>query len=230
MMKRFLVAALAVALLAGFSPARAGQLVNGNFATGDFTGWTLFTTANGTNGHPPLPNVVSFDTAGMGASLAAHFQVGQVVFTPGVPAGGGLFQSVMLGTGTLNIDADIASQNISGATNVAGGIFQVLLDGVVVDTHDFGQINNGDVLRSTLHFSTAVTAGPHEIRFLMTRPFLNGSSLNDTPLQYLDNARLSGTAVEVTAVPEPGSLALLGAGALSAVSYFGWRRRRSAAA
>jgi hypothetical protein len=76
------VAALAVTLVASAAP-----VVNGDFETGDLTGWTTFTTANGTIG---TPAVVSFDTTGTGASNAAKFNVGRQVLGSGAPEGGGI--------------------------------------------------------------------------------------------------------------------------------------------
>ena len=63
------VAALAVTLVASAAP-----VPNGDFETGDLTGWTTFTTTNGTIG---TPAVVPFDTTGSGASNAAEFNVGR---------------------------------------------------------------------------------------------------------------------------------------------------------
>jgi hypothetical protein len=62
-------------------------IINGDFGTGNFTGWTLTTTsANGTFGpSPPFLQVTSFNVTGSGATNAAQFQVGEVIFT-GVPA------------------------------------------------------------------------------------------------------------------------------------------------
>lgn len=49
------------------------QLVNGNFETGDFTGWTLYNEEHGTLG---VTNIVVFDTAGTGtSSQCAQFEV-----------------------------------------------------------------------------------------------------------------------------------------------------------
>src|SRR5215469_11867190 len=76
--------------------ARADEISNlisnGNFATGDLTGWTPFVTANGTNGSG-LPVVVSFDTTGTGASNSAQFNVGEADFPVGVQQGGGISQT-----------------------------------------------------------------------------------------------------------------------------------------
>src|SRR5215469_6911480 len=111
-------------LCASLTTASAGPiLVNGDFQTGDLTGWTTFTTSNGTNG-AGLPNVVSFDTTGSGASLAAHFNVG-AVNVDGTEQGGGLDQSFNIATaGTYPFFLDIASQDDSdGQINSNAGTF-----------------------------------------------------------------------------------------------------------
>ena len=62
----------------GAVSAHAG-LINGGFETGDLSGWTRFTTANGSL--PDLGDeVVPFDMDGDGAlSNAARFRVGEAV-------------------------------------------------------------------------------------------------------------------------------------------------------
>jgi hypothetical protein len=76
--------------------ANAAIVTNGDFATGDFTGWTLFTTANGSLGESEgLPAVTSFNVTGAGAQNAATFQVGEVVPGSG-QQGGGITQTVTL--------------------------------------------------------------------------------------------------------------------------------------
>jgi len=152
------------------APPPFTPLINGDFETGDLTGWTLFTTFNGTIGSDSLPHVVSFDTNNDGlATESARFRVGKVVSGVGDGEGGGLFQQVELSSGDLTIEADIASFNISGA-NGSGGYFELLLDGVVVDVHDFGFIERDTTEYSMLSSLSAITAGTHEIRIRMTRP------------------------------------------------------------
>src|SRR6476659_9855554 len=91
--------AAVMALVAAVTSAKA-DFINGNFQTGNLTGWTTYTTTNGTIG---TPSVVTFDTTGGGPSLAARLQVGQVTFQSGVHAGGGLLQNLNLGAGAYTL-------------------------------------------------------------------------------------------------------------------------------
>ena len=109
------------------------------------------------------PTVDQFNTTGLGSSLSAHFNVGQEDALPNNEAGGGIFQDVTLNSGTLNISVDIATQ--SNTNNADGGEFQLLLDGVVLDSHAFGARHHfqhhyaADQLSASL---SLVSAGSHE--------------------------------------------------------------------
>jgi len=205
---RILVTVLATFFVAAGS-ARAG-LINGGFETGDLAGWTTFTTANGSLG---TAGVVTFDTSGDGASTkSARFNVGEAIF-PGAPGGGGIYQHVMLGAGALTICADIAAYaELWG--NSSGGRFELMFDGAVVASHDFGGISLFEIKRESLLASFDVTAGLHEVRLQITRPW---NTNHITPWQYVDDVSLSGGALLVSEpptehMPEPGTLALFGAG------------------
>ena len=206
---------VALAVLATFGlsgVARASLITNGDFSAG-LTGWTTFTTANGTLGDG-FPVVVPFDTNNDSvATASASFRVGNATGTTG-DEGGGIFQTFTTGgAGTLNISADIAAQDPDGQ-NLDWGTFSLLLDGVVLDSHAFGgnTLPAGTALFSSLSAAT-LGAGTHELRILMTRPFQQSAA---TPVQFIDN-------VVVNMVPAPGSLAL----AAIALLGIGLARRRS---
>ncbi|WP_282610416.1 PEP-CTERM sorting domain-containing protein [Pelagibius sp. Alg239-R121] len=211
----FLSALVATLLFA--STASANLITNGDFETGDLSGWTVFTTADGTNGIPPA--VTSFDTTGGGASRAARFRVGRDTETIGTPEGGGIFQNInVLAAGILNIGLDIASDNDSVFFNADGGLFALLFDNVVVDSFGFGEIDDNSTERAALAAAVNATAGLHEIRIVMTRGFGQSSS---TPDQYIDNV----VATTASQISEPGTLAILGLG----LTGLGFMRRRKAA-
>ncbi|MEG3440113.1 hypothetical protein V0288_23490 [Pannus brasiliensis CCIBt3594] len=186
----------------GASPAGAVDLINGDFATGDLTGWTVFTTPVGNNG-PGLPDVVPFDTTIGTTSNSARFQVGS--------GGGGILQDVTLFGGLLNISVDVAAQGL--ATNSDGGTFALLLNNTVVDSFVSGTILTGGVKRDTLTASVPVGAGVNSIGLQITRLFSNSA---DSPLQYATNFAISGPATQPnTSVPEPDlGMALLTLGGL----------------
>ena len=216
MRKRILVTVLATFI--GAVSAHAG-LINGGFETGDLTGWTTFTTANGALGAAG-GGVVLFDTNGDGAAgNSARFRVGELRYSPPAYEGGGIYQGVTLGAGALVISAEIASWTPWG--NLDGGRFELLFDGSVVASHDFGPIVIESVERASLFASLDVTAGAHEVRLRMTRPWRESDT---TPLQFVDNVSLLGAAVDNVSLaepepptehmPEPGSITLLGLGLL----------------
>ncbi len=181
---------------------------NGDFATGDFTGWTLYTTTNGVIGPAPAPQVTSFDVTGSGASTAAEFQVGRAVFDNGGNGGGGIFQSITTINGLLTFSADFASFS-SSSNNGSGGLFSVLLDGMTLNSFDTGSIDGGAIERGSLAFSTNVTAGTHVLSLQATRPFTTGTPFpvyGRTPFQYFDN--ISATQGG-GAVPEPATWGLM---------------------
>ncbi|MBN2473512.1 MAG: PEP-CTERM sorting domain-containing protein [Pirellulales bacterium] len=202
-MRAWIIVTAAV-VLCGSGTASAMGIVNGGFETGDLSGWTTFLTANGDlGGDWGLPDVVLFDTSGLGESNAARFQVGQVTYQSYVFAGGGIYQNVVLEAGDYQLSASIASSCLMQA-NDEFGWFQLLVDGKVVDSVVFGAGEAGTVFRDKLEADlVGLAAGSHEIGIRMTRDWRTGSFLGDTPFQYVDNVRL---------VPEPATMGLLGLG------------------
>lgn len=100
--KRTSLAVSMLALIACCRAAHANLILNGDFETGTFANWTVFTLPNGSLGPSPLPDVALFDVTGSGESYAARFRVGNTLpSSPGVIGGGGIRQSVTVGAGLL---------------------------------------------------------------------------------------------------------------------------------
>ena len=119
-----------------------GALINGDFETGDLTGWTAFTTSGGTTG-AGLPDVGPFDTNNDGtATNSARFNVGRAIGTGvGAREGGGIYQNVNILTGgSYSLRADVASFDNMNTSNLDGGLFELLFDGTVLDSVDFGGV------------------------------------------------------------------------------------------
>ncbi|HEV2320547.1 MAG TPA: hypothetical protein VGV18_12400 [Verrucomicrobiae bacterium] len=181
----------------------SAQLINGNFATGDFTGWTLFNTPNGGTS---VSQVVPFDITGAGVPVnCAEFEVGETsggIGGGGLGQGAGIYQDVTLGSGPLNISLDIAAT--SEGNNADGGTFELLLNGATVASDPLGGIGAGQTIRSTLNYSGSISAGTYQVAIEMLRGY--GTEYPNTPYQYLSSIELSGSSV-----PEPSSLAICSA-------------------
>lgn len=168
------------------SAAPTNLVNNGDFETGDFSNWTVFQTANGVINE----SVVMYDTTGSGASYAARFNVGQVNHIPSVFEGGGIYQEFNAEAGAWEVSAvAIAACDPGGGANYEGGLFELIIDGTVVDSHQFGYSPVGQILRATLAANGNFAAsGLHEIRIKITRPWT--SDLSAAPYQYVDNINL----------------------------------------
>lgn len=187
-------------------------LTNGNFSAG-LTGWTSYTTANGTiSASPSLPTapqpqsaaIVSFDVNGSGASNALFLNAGKINgpynALPG--EGGGVFQTFTTLGGVATFSADVAAFYTRTSGGLGIGLVSVLLDGVVLGSYDFGDVPGGTVtLRNTLGFTTDLSAGSHTLSLQATRLFAPASGVAS---QYFDNVTL-----DVAAVPEPATWGML---------------------
>src|SRR5579872_1663773 len=113
-MKSFVLAITVICATATI--CRAQIIYNGDFETGDLSGWTTFSTPNGSLGPSGLPAVTQFDVPGMGTlSDAAQFQVGEVAYnqaTGHTAQGGGIYQTFNVSAGQYIISADFAAYSI----------------------------------------------------------------------------------------------------------------------
>jgi hypothetical protein len=220
----------AVLLVVSTVPARAVEVItNGDFQSG-LTGWTSYTTANGTiAATPSMPgapqpqnaSVVAFNVTGSGASNALFLNAGKInpPYNSAPGAGGGVLQTFTTTGGMATFSADIAAfTRVNGLT--AFGLMSVLLDGVVLDSFDFVGPGTSTTLRNTLDFTTNLTAGQHTIQLQATRIFAPGAGVTS---QYFDNVSLDVEA----AVPEPSTWAMLILGFVG-VGFMAYRRRNGA--
>lgn len=169
----------------------AGLLNQTNFENGKMAPWENFVTPNGTLGGTGLPTVVLFETVKDGQmSESLQFKVGQIRYDPDYETeqGGGLAIQITTETRTLNLSAYVAATYHSpkDKRNLAGGLFQWVVDEQVIASHDIGPIEKGGILRHHLNAHHPVNAGVHTIRLRITRPFTSHPG-QDAPFQYVDN-------------------------------------------
>lgn len=210
---------LAGALLAASALAAqaAPILVNGDFETGDLSGWTTYTNVGGVIG---TPAVVSADVVQGTTSLAARLLAGEVSVDNSVTLGGGLSQTFSVGSnGLFLFQADVMAEGNPQYANADGGSFALFVDNVSVASFASGQIAPSQLIRNTLSYTGLLSAGSHTLRLEATRRW---QTSDNTPFQYFDNAKVS-------AVPEAGSVEMVLAGIAMVGGIQAWRRRANKA-
>ncbi len=177
--------ACALACVAGLASAASAQFVNGDFQTGDFTGWSIAFTPNGATN---TQTVETYDIDGpgpLGDSLAAKFQVGRAT-TAGAAAGGiELTQALTLTGGTAyTFDFDWSVIRTTTTNNASGGNFDLIVDGTTIGAGGVGSVTG--LIPVYGHVTGAYTApanGVYVVGVRITRNFLVAGSL----FQYVDN-------------------------------------------
>jgi hypothetical protein len=182
--------------------AMAQTFVNGDFEGGNLNGWTITPTSNG---QTLVQDVVPFDIdfgGSLGVSQVGRFQVGQVVFTSGVPAGIEVTQMINLAASTqYTISFNAAAYRETTTGNAQGGIFDLIVDGVSLANWAAGSTSSSTTNSSflTANFMSG-NQGMYSIGVRIQRPFTPAGSL----FQVVDNFSI--------VVPEPGTFVALGLG------------------
>jgi len=183
-----------------FAAAQVGAtnlIQNGSFQTGDFTGWTISTTSNGTWGQG-FPEVTGWPA---GDGKAAVGSVGEVNFT-GLEEGGTLTQTFQSSGGNALIHMDFAARG-AGNYDLEGGEFTMILNGVQIAQYDIGFIGNGELVVGSFTEGEVLLNGSNTLEIEVTRRFVNVNSD-----QFVTGIDVEGN------VPEPGSWIQMGSGLL----------------
>jgi hypothetical protein len=187
---RFGVAVSASAGLAIAAGASGQSFVNGNFETGDLSGWTVTPTANG---HTNIQVVEPFDIDGPGplsTSMTAHFQVGQVVFASGDQEGIELTQMLTLTAGVqYQLSINWAATNLNPTNNVEGGVFTLFAGTSDLMTQAAGALSSSTPMYGVLASPfTPASTGSYSVGVRITRPFTAPTNVQ----QWIDNASIAG--------------------------------------
>jgi hypothetical protein len=171
--------------------------VNGNLENDPASkaGWGCANTANGV-GAPGSIAAVDIDGPGpLGVSNAAHFEVGQAVFTSGVQEGVEMTQTLVFANNrTYTIDFDWSAVNTNASGNAQGGVFNLIIDGVVQTSQAAPNIPGNSSVFGHISFAYPSTANAaHSVGVRITRPFILPGGL----FQNVDNFTVTGGGMYV---------------------------------
>lgn len=205
-------------LLLGAIPVANAQFINGDFEAGSFSGWTITPTSNGATAYQLVEQFDIDGPGALGTNFAGRFSVGRASTTGAATGGIELTQSLgLIGGTSYTFSFDWAATRINVTTgNSEGGVFDLIVDGVVLATQ-----NAGSTSITNPHYGTVIatfvapTTTSYVVGARITRPFTIPSPTAPNLFQSVDNFSMSP-------VPEPMTLAALGLG----LAAFAKRRRK----
>jgi hypothetical protein len=182
---RFSGLAGAAALFALSGSALAQQFVNGDFSSGDLSGWTITTTPNG---RTAVQTVEEFDIDGPGPlepSLAGKFSVGSITFVFNQQDGINLVQELQLTGGVeYRFSFDWAAFHTGTSPNAEGGVFSLIVNDALLETQAAGDTGPGEPRYGSITaLFTPPATGPYTVGARITRPYNVPGGLS----QYVDN-------------------------------------------
>ncbi len=183
-----------VLVLSNVGLCQADILNQMSFESDEIAPWEIFVTSNGVVGEAGWPLVDLFATVEEEqVSKALKFKVGQRRYEKNGPPeqGGGMLTLITTKVGTLQLSAQVAVTYHSpkDRRNLAGGLFQWIVDDQVIASHDIGPIKKNSLLRHHFSVDHPVQAGTHSVRLRITRPFTSRPGIY-APFQYVDDVIL----------------------------------------
>lgn len=175
-------------------------LINGNFETGDLTGWTPLDT------HGALQQEVISSPSSFAPPLSSY----SYKIRPGSQSlDAGISQSVntIIG-GTYSWSIDIAARELQ-ASQFALGTFELFLDGTVVASKT---LTNGSSWSSSFSGDYIATDSAVDFQLIFNRPH---GSFTANPQWFADNAVFDLVSAPI---PSPQTIWLLGIGLLGLLS------------
>lgn len=182
-----------------------GVISNGNFSTG-LTGWTIFTAPDGTTSAGESA-VAAFTPESLPGEAAVQFDVTQATSSGMNFEGGGLSQTVSLAAAMVNGSIDVGAPG-GTSFNLSGGFSDEAIDSQPVAGYNFGSLQSGQVVSSTLTVGEMVAGGS---QMLGVELMLSTASPATAPFQSASNfqSAFNFNADEFTDVPEPSTIALI---------------------